>query len=226
MERASRTAEAVLFDLDGTLVDSREDIAASLNAALVAVGAAPRPSGELVGWIGEPLAAIFEGSLPAELSHRVQDACAAYRSHYFDHCADRSALYPGVLACLDALAGRSLAVATTKATFQAVRVCEAFGIASRFAAIQGCDGIPHKPDPAVVRAALARLGVAPEAAWMVGDTGARSARGPRRRLPRLRRHVRHRRAGSARGRAARPPPRRSHRAAGALGGYWELKVVA
>lgn len=170
MRAATKAPGAVLFDLDGTLVDSAEDIAASVNAALALDGAAPRPLAEIAPRIGAPLADIFRALLPAPDPARVEAACAAYRAHYFDNCARASRLYPGVGACLDGLAGARLGVATTKATFQAVRVCEAFGIARRFAAIQGCDGIPHKPDPAVVLAALSRLGVDPGEAWMVGDT--------------------------------------------------------
>jgi len=163
-------ARAVLFDLDGTLVDSLADIAASVNAALASVGASPKPLAEITPRIGEPLAGIFRALLPAADGAAIEAACAAYRAHYFDNCDRASRLYPGVIACLERLAPTPLGIATTKATYQAVRVCEAFDLARRFAVIQGCDGIPHKPDPAVVLAALARLGVAPEGAWMVGDT--------------------------------------------------------
>jgi phosphoglycolate phosphatase len=160
----------VIFDLDGTLVDSREDIAAAVNAALAQVGSATRRVDEIAPRIGEPLDAIFRRWLPAQSPHLLADAVAAYRSFYFDNCARSSALYPGVRECLDRLAPIPLAVATTKTTRQAIRVCEQLDLARHFAVIQGCDGIPHKPDPAVVRAVLSRLGVAPGAAWMVGDT--------------------------------------------------------
>jgi phosphoglycolate phosphatase len=161
---------AVLFDLDGTLVDSLADIAAAVNAALARVGCAGRPFAEIAPHIGEPLAAIFRAWLPAAPPSGIEEACAAYRAHYFDNCDRASRLYPGVIACLERLAPTPLGIATTKATYQAIRVCEAFDLARRFAVIQGCDGIPPKPDPAVVLAALARLGVGTEGAWMVGDT--------------------------------------------------------
>jgi len=166
----TRKTELVVFDLDGTLVDSRDDIAASLNAALEAVGAPLRSDAELHPQIGRPLDTIFEELLPARLRDRVEDACEIYRGHYFDNCSRRSSLYPGVLECLDGLAGVPLAIATTKQTFQAVRVAEAMGLAPRFDLIRGTDGIPHKPDPAVLHQVLEILAKPAAGSWMVGDT--------------------------------------------------------
>jgi len=161
---------AVLFDLDGTLVDSRDDVAASVNVGLEHLGSAPREIAEIARHIGEPLTDIFRAFLAGAGPSDIEEACAAYRRHFFDNCARKSTLYSGVLACIERLAPIPLGIATSKATFQAVRVCEVFGIDRFFRAIQGCDGIAHKPDPAVVLAALGRLGVAPKEAWMVGDT--------------------------------------------------------
>jgi phosphoglycolate phosphatase len=170
MRKARRNVELVIFDLDGTLVDSRDDIAAALNAALAEVGHRPRPIEEIAPRIGEPLDAIFGRWLPAKSPGLLADAVAAYRRFYFDHCACSSALFPGVRDCLERLAPIRLAIATTKSTRQAVRVCGQLDLERHFALVQGSDGIAHKPDPAVVRAVLARLGISPGAAWMVGDT--------------------------------------------------------
>lgn len=162
--------ELVIFDLDGTLVDSRDDIAAAVNAALAGIGCPPRRLAEIVPRIGEPLDAIFRSWLPADRAALLPEAVDAYRRFYFENCARSSALYPGVRGCLERLAPVRLAIATTKTTRQAVRVCEQLDLSRHFAVVQGCDDIPHKPDPAVVRAVLDRLGVEPTAAWMVGDT--------------------------------------------------------
>jgi phosphoglycolate phosphatase len=170
MRTTRRKVELVIFDLDGTLVDSRDDIAAALNVALAEIGCAPRRIEEITPRIGEPLDAIFRRWIPGDPPHLVDDAVAAFRRFYFDNCARRSALYPGVRDCLERLAPIPLAVATTKSTRQAVRVCEQLDLARHFAVVQGSDDIPHKPDPAVVRAVLARLRISPDAAWMVGDT--------------------------------------------------------
>lgn len=167
------TRPLIIFDLDGTLVDSRADIAQSINVGLAALGAEPRPVAELYPFIGKPLSEIFAVLLcdarPDAL--RVEAACEAYRQHYFEHCADASTLYPGLRETLNALKGDfRLAVATTKKTFMAERVVELFGLGPLFDAVLGTDGIPSKPDPAILFLLLERFGVAPERALMVGDT--------------------------------------------------------
>ncbi len=65
---------------------------------------------------------MFETLLSNTLTHCVERAAEAYRGHYFDHCADRSSVYPGVIECLDYLGDIPLAIATTKMTFMAVQL--------------------------------------------------------------------------------------------------------
>jgi phosphoglycolate phosphatase len=164
------TVELVIFDMDGTLVDSREDITASVNAGLCAVGAPERAAAEIHPMIGRPLEEIFLALLPEGLVVRAPLAAEAYRADYFENCASKSRLFPGVIECLDALRAVKRAIATTKQTFQAVRVAERLGLASRFDLVHGTDGIPHKPDPAVIDQVLTLLGGRREGSWMVGDT--------------------------------------------------------
>jgi phosphoglycolate phosphatase len=159
-----------VFDLDGTLVDSRADITASLNAALEAVGAPLRSADELYPQIGRPLDAIFCELLPGAAHDRVEDACEFYRGHYFDNCSRHSRVYPGVVECLEALEHVALAIATTKRTFQAVRVARVMGLEPHFDLVHGTDDVPHKPDPAVLHQVLARLDKPASGSWMVGDT--------------------------------------------------------
>jgi phosphoglycolate phosphatase len=160
----------VVFDLDGTLIDSRKDITTSIRHGIAAVGGPPVPDDDVEALIGRPLSEMYAALLPAELRCRVEEAAAAYRAYYFEHCAERTVLFPGVLDCLDRLAAIPLAVATTKMTYMAVELLERIGLAPRFALIQGSDGIPHKPDPAILDLVLATLGKSPGKSWMVGDT--------------------------------------------------------
>jgi len=162
--------DLVVFDLDGTLVDSRLDIAASVNEALRAAGAPAVPAGAVFPLIGEPLAQILEHLLPPKLKDRVPLAVEAYKAHYFEHCFDQSRLYPGVKECLERMKGLCLAVATTKMTYMAVRLVEAAGLAPYFALVQGSEGIPYKPDPEVLRIVLRKTGKRADRSWMVGDT--------------------------------------------------------
>jgi phosphoglycolate phosphatase len=162
--------DLVVFDLDGTLVDSREDIAAAVFVAMGAVGGPVRDKEEVFPYIGRPLIDVFLGLLPPSMTHRADDAAEAYREYYLDHCADTTRPYPGVLECLDHLDGIAKAIATTKKTFMAVELVEKLGLGNRFVLVHGSDGIPHKPDPTVINQVLEKTGYDSARSWMVGDT--------------------------------------------------------
>lgn len=164
---------AVLFDLDGTLVDSAPGITSAVNATLRGLGEPEVPPAELERAIGPPLHETF-GRL---LAHRApSDAeldgiVADYRSRYAVGMVEGSVPYPGIRDLLDALvaAGRPLAVATAKAQPLAQALLEGLGLADRFDAI--CGPVPPARDTKAdtVREALGRLGAGVDHAVMVGD---------------------------------------------------------
>lgn len=163
----------VLFDLDGTLVDSRAGIVTAVNATLRSLGEPVRPARELERGIGPPLHETF-GAL---LAHRRLDAAALdavvedYRARYAVGMVAGSLVYPGIPELLDALraAGITLAVATSKARPLARALLEGLGLAGRFAAIEG-PVPPARDDKATtVGRALAAVGPLGGPATMVGD---------------------------------------------------------
>ena len=166
----SEAIDLVVFDLDGTLVDSREDIARAVNQGIVSVGGRMRPSEDIIPHIGRPLVEILAELLAPDLRDEAGKAAEFYREYFFDHCADNSRLYPGVADCLEELKDLARAVATTKMTFMALKVLQEMGIAPYFDLVQGSDGMPHKPDPAVLMRVLDRLGKKARRSWIVGDT--------------------------------------------------------
>jgi phosphoglycolate phosphatase len=164
----------VLFDLDGTLVDSRPGIVAATNATLRALGEPERPPAELEGFIGPPLYETF-GTLLAHRSPdgaRIDEIVADYRERYRAGMVEGSTVYPGITELLDALAaaGARLAVATSKARPLAVPLLEGVGLADRFDVIAGPIP-PARDDKAqTIAQALAALGeAAGDGAVMVGD---------------------------------------------------------
>lgn len=159
-----------MFDLDGTLVDSREDISRAVNEGIVAVGGGKRPASEIIPHIGRPLVDIFNDLLPADLRGMAGSAAETFRAYFFEHCVETSCLCPGVRECLEGLESVSRAIATTKMTFMAERVVQQMGIAHHFDLVLGSDGIPHKPDPTVLALVLERLRKRAVRAWVVGDT--------------------------------------------------------
>ena len=168
---------AVLFDLDGTLVDSLPGITAGLNTALTRYGVAPVPAEQVRPLIGAPLERIFATLLAAAgatvAAPPIADLVQVYLGEGAAGVAAGSPLFPGVLEVLDACgrAGVRLAVVTTKRTPMARAVLAANGIGGRFQAVVGADAAPRpKPYPDQALAALAALGVSNDEAAVVGDT--------------------------------------------------------
>lgn len=157
----------IVFDLDGTLVDSLPDILTSFLHAFDEVGL-PAPSESAVAsTLGQPLEAMYGAFAPAE---RVDALCQSYRAHYDAHMTDRSRPFPGVPELLAELGRRGYlrAVASTKRTATAFRLAEATGLTGLLDHVEGSDAGPYKPAPDVVLRALEAVGG--RGVWMVGDT--------------------------------------------------------
>ena len=159
--------KTIVFDLDGTLVDSLPDIIASFQYGFTSLGLPAPTDAEVRPLIGHPLEAMYTHFAPAHAA----SLCTVYREHYARNFTNRSRPYPGVVELLRTLRERGyrLAIATTKRTDMARRFVEALGLTPALDYVQGTDGFPHKPAPDVIHRALAALGAA-EGLWMVGDT--------------------------------------------------------
>lgn len=162
----------VLFDLDGTLTDSREGIVRCLRHALAAVGRSAPEDLVLERTIGLPLREVL-AELTGDSGNGLGDlALRAYRERYRAVGMFENRLYPGVIECLAALQanGRSLYVVTAKVAIFAEQILEYFGIRQRFAAVYGPDlsGEAARKAPLICRA-LSDEGLDPRQVVMVGD---------------------------------------------------------
>lgn len=166
---------ALVFDLDGTLVDSREDIVACLLGALSDLGlrSALEPA-EVGALVGRPLTEMLAAAAPSLDAAGLEAAAGRYRARFVTHGQDHSRLYPGVRELFAALPARLLlGCATTKRPEPTLQVLEAFGIKGRLHAWRGTsEEMAYKPAPDVLHAIAADLGVPPAEMWYVGDTAA------------------------------------------------------
>jgi phosphoglycolate phosphatase len=168
----------VVFDLDGTLVDTAPDLINALNFVLEREGLPPVPLHSARNMIGAGARKLIERGLeiegretsPAELARLTDDFIA----YYAEHIADASRPFDGLESALDDLAacGYRFAVCTNKLEWLSKRLLDQLNLSSRFSAICGADtfGI-SKPDPAILRQTVARAGGELASTIMVGDAG-------------------------------------------------------
>jgi phosphoglycolate phosphatase len=163
----------VVFDLDGTLVDSREDLAASVNDVLAGLSAPPLPIDEVTRMVGDGARTLVERALRAAgLSADVDAALAAFHGHYAGRVTATTRPYTGIPELLNALEDRAtLAVLTNKPIAPTRVLFDAFEWTPRFARVIGGDDVfGRKPDPAGLLAIMEHAGVDPAATVMVGDS--------------------------------------------------------
>jgi len=178
----------IIFDLDGTLIDTAPDLIDTLNTILGREGLPAIPYDEARALIGHGARSMLERGLAVaeRPAGDIDRMFADFVAYYAEHIADRSRPFPGVEAALDTLAGRgcTFAVCTNKLEWLSVRLLKSLGLAERFAAICGQDTLGvQKPHPEALLGTLRRAGGYLDRAVMVGDSEtdiatARAARMP------------------------------------------------
>jgi phosphoglycolate phosphatase len=167
--------QAYFFDLDGTLVNTIYDIADGVNRVICAQGCPPRSYDEYLSFMGEGIHATFGKAMPGyrDLSEAEKLALRReYETHSAAHCLDKSRPYDGIPETLAELRDRGalLGVYTNKSAELSHRVLGAFFPAGTFAFVLGAaEGIPMKPHPARLLAAMGEIGAAAADSVYVGD---------------------------------------------------------
>jgi len=167
----------IVFDLDGTLVDTAPDLVATLNAVFVREGLSAMPFDRVRATIGHGARSMIERGLAAQAqdfeTQDIDRLYAAFIEHYAAHIADRSQPFPGVEAALDELSARGyrFAVCTNKLEALSRRLLDALGLTTRFASVCGQDtfGV-QKPNPEMLRQTIRKARGSVERAIMVGDS--------------------------------------------------------
>jgi len=172
------TAKLLIFDLDGTLVDSREDLANSINAMLSHFGKHPLPHEVIASYIGDGAPMLVRRSLgDPDDENFVQDALLYFMAWYREHKLDTTYVYEGITESLDAIRKSrngeplKMAVLSNKPVGPSRAIVEALGLGQYFFQIYGGNSFhTKKPDPAGVQALLEEAAVFAEEAIIVGDS--------------------------------------------------------
>ena len=162
-----------IFDLDGTLLDTLQDLATSTNFALAKYGFPTRTIEEMRMFVGNGIGKMIELAIPHGLSNpRYEDVCSAFREHYLVHSLDTTKPYPHILEMLSALSrrGKKLAVVSNKFYAATQELCRDFFGEYISVAIGESENIRRKPAPDTVEEALRQLGVTKTDAVYVGDS--------------------------------------------------------
>ncbi len=171
--------QLVIFDLDGTLIDSRLDLVHSVNAALRHIGRPELPEDVIASYVGDGAPILIQRALGAEAADDalVRKGLEFFLSYYREHKLDHTTVYPGIPKALAAIRSsangvpRKLAVLTNKPVNPSRAIVDALGLGQFFSQVYGGNSfITKKPDPEGARKLVEESGVMPEQAAIVGDS--------------------------------------------------------
>jgi phosphoglycolate phosphatase len=171
-----RPCRLFLFDLDGTLIDSKDDIATAVNLVLAKLEFPPLPVSRVIEFVGNGVKKLLERTLREIHGHEpdedlLLEGIAIFREEYAKHMLDRTRLYPGVDDALRRLSWADMAVVSNKPERYSRPILEGLGISDLFCTILGEETAhAYKPDPAPLKHAMELCGAAPSDTVMVGDS--------------------------------------------------------
>ena len=165
--------KAVIFDLDGTLLDTLEDLKNSVNYALIKNDMPERSTDEVRAFVGNGVAKLIERAVPSGTQEAEREAVFAdFKAHYGVHCDDNTKPYPGIISLLDELkaSGIKTAVVSNKLDSAVKKLCKKYFGDRLSAAIGDIEGRKRKPYPDAVFAALEEIGAAADESVYIGDS--------------------------------------------------------
>jgi phosphoglycolate phosphatase len=168
-----RHIDAILFDLDGTLVDSRKDLTKSVQYLQKKYGALRSTELQVASFIGDGVDKLVQRALPHVASKkRLEEAVAFFKTYYREHCLDHTRVYPTVKRVLEYFKDKPMAVVTNKPVRVSGRILQGLKLDHYFKFVVGGDSLPHKkPHPAPLYSALQTIGIKPtRRVVIVGDS--------------------------------------------------------
>src|SRR6202789_3884633 len=166
--------DLLIFDLDGTLIDSRLDLAHSVNATRAHMGMTPLELGPVYSYVGNGAPVLIRRALGEQATEaEVEEGLEFFLEHYREHALDCTTLYPGIKESLERLeaAGKRMAVLTNKPVRMSNAIVEGLGVAGHFFQVYGGNSFDFKkPHPIGVETLMRQTGVDKERTVMVGDS--------------------------------------------------------
>ncbi len=165
-----KKVDLIVFDFDGTLVNTGDDLASAVNHTLSVLNIPLLAKETVLKFVGDGVVKLIERSLGNEHHHRFEEAFATFTEYYSEHLLDTTDLYPGVGDVLDYFKDVKKCVVTNKLYSFALKILQGLGIEGYFDDIIGMGSTPYKkPDPQLVYPLLNRYGIEKEKAVVVGD---------------------------------------------------------
>ncbi len=164
--------QAFVFDLDGTLIDSKRDLVTAVNATRRSLGLASLPDDLVSSYVGDGMQKLVERAMGEEFTAaQIEQAMAFFLEYYRQHMLDHTVAYPGVREGLAALGSRPLAVLTNKPVKFSRAILDGLGLSPFFRQVYGGNSFERKkPDPVGMNALLAEFQLSPREAMLVGDS--------------------------------------------------------
>lgn len=158
-----------IFDLDGTLADTRRDLATAVNEMLAVYGIGPKTVEEITSYVGDGIKTLVERSFGG-VSFDAEKALSIFKKSYWNHMLETTVLYPGVSDLLSRLDGRSKAILTNKAYKFTIAIADHLGLTPCFPIIIGGDSLERKkPSTDGIEYIIKKTGIPKERAVMIGD---------------------------------------------------------
>ncbi len=165
-----RSIESFLFDLDGTLIDSKHDLAFSVQHLQKRFDHPPNTEEEIGRFVGDGVTKLIERALPKLKAADRTEAVRAFKRYYHRHCLDKTRPYPGVREVIEHFRRKKLAVVTNKPVRISRHILDGLGLLNHFQLVVGGDSLREKkPHPAPLQYAMGSMNGTPRSTVMVGD---------------------------------------------------------
>lgn len=162
--------DLLIFDLDGTLIESKWDIATSVNLTLDELGLPLRREEEIFSFVGDGIKRLLRLAVGEENHSNYDEALAVFRGHYLKHCLDRTRYYPGIEKALVHFGDKHKAVATNKAIEYTRIILNGLGPHHFAHTVGGDDGFGLKPEPGMLLHIMEQLNIDRERTVLIGDS--------------------------------------------------------